>query len=105
MKRKKSHTELKIFSGDIHFPEEADKILGGSLIPPERDKKDSKESKKRKNWVYVQRKKILKSKEKYFVSVRPAVAYEMDEGRKTICKRPVELFGSLSHHSSTMPFS
>nr|YP_009134939.1 RNA polymerase beta'' subunit [Chusquea spectabilis]AIM53028.1 RNA polymerase beta'' subunit [Chusquea spectabilis] len=78
--RKKSHTELKIFSGDIHFPEEADKILGGSLIPPEREKKDSKESKKRKNWVYVQRKKILKSKEKYFVSVRPAVAYEMDEG-------------------------
>nr|YP_010953647.1 RNA polymerase beta'' subunit [Cenchrus fungigraminus]WMT11956.1 RNA polymerase beta'' subunit [Cenchrus fungigraminus] len=80
VKRKKSHTELKIFSGDIHFPEEADKILGGSLIPPEREKKDSKESKKRKNWVYVQRKKILKSKEKYFVSVRPAVAYQMDEG-------------------------
>nr|YP_010477373.1 RNA polymerase beta'' subunit [Zizania palustris]UVI16982.1 RNA polymerase beta'' subunit [Zizania palustris] len=80
VKRKKSHTELKIFSGDIHFPEEGDKILGGSLIPPEREKKDSKESKKRKNWVYVQRKKILKSKEKYFVSVRPAVAYEMDEG-------------------------
>jgi DNA-directed RNA polymerase subunit beta' len=26
-------------------------------------------------------KKILKSKEKYFVSIRPAVAYEMDEGR------------------------
>uniref|UniRef100_A0A8R7R7L3 Uncharacterized protein n=1 Tax=Triticum urartu TaxID=4572 RepID=A0A8R7R7L3_TRIUA len=70
---KKSHTELKIFSGDIHFPEEADKILGGCLIPPERQKKDSKESKKRKNWVYVQRKKILKSKEKYFVSVRPTV--------------------------------
>jgi DNA-directed RNA polymerase subunit beta' len=43
VKRKKSHTELKIFSGDIHFPEEADKILGGSLIPPEREKKDSKE--------------------------------------------------------------
>jgi DNA-directed RNA polymerase subunit beta' len=39
VKRKKSHTELKIFSGDIHFPEEADKILGGSLIPPEREKK------------------------------------------------------------------
>jgi DNA-directed RNA polymerase subunit beta' len=25
--------------------------------------------------------KILKSKEKYFVSVRPAVIYQMDEGR------------------------
>lgn len=39
----KGHTELKIFSGHIHFPEEADKILGGSLIPPEREKKASKE--------------------------------------------------------------
>jgi DNA-directed RNA polymerase subunit beta' len=39
VKRKKSHTELKIFSGDIHFPEEADKILGGILIPPEREKR------------------------------------------------------------------
>uniref|UniRef100_A0A452XD54 Uncharacterized protein n=1 Tax=Aegilops tauschii subsp. strangulata TaxID=200361 RepID=A0A452XD54_AEGTS len=48
VKRKKSHTELKIFSGDIHFPEEADKILGGCLIKPERQKKDSKESKKGK---------------------------------------------------------
>nr|WPV71415.1 RNA polymerase beta'' subunit [Temochloa sp. CYZ-2023a] len=89
--RKKSHTELKIFSGDIHFPEEADKILGGSLIPPEREKKESKESKKRKNWVYVQRKKILKSKEKYFVSVRPAVAYEMDEGRNLATLFPQDL--------------
>ncbi|KQK12737.1 hypothetical protein BRADI_1g05728v3, partial [Brachypodium distachyon] len=51
VKRKKSHTELKIFSGDIHFPEEADKILGGCLIPPERQKKDSKESKKKAKLV------------------------------------------------------
>nr|YP_009156366.1 RNA polymerase beta'' subunit [Brachyelytrum aristosum]AJV89271.1 RNA polymerase beta'' subunit [Brachyelytrum aristosum] len=93
VKRKKSHTELKIFSGDIHFPEEVDKILGGSLIPTEREKKDSKdkESKKRKNWVYVQRKKILKSKEKYFLSVRPAVAYEMDEGRNLATLFPQDL--------------
>nr|YP_009245845.1 RNA polymerase beta' subunit [Bouteloua gracilis]AMB35742.1 RNA polymerase beta' subunit [Bouteloua gracilis] len=91
VKRKKSHTELKIFSGDIHFPEEADKILGASLIPPEREKKDSKDSKKRKNWVYVQRKKILKSKEKYFVSVRPAVTYEMDEGRNLARLFPQDL--------------
>nr|YP_010506714.1 RNA polymerase beta'' subunit [Briza media]UXF58577.1 RNA polymerase beta'' subunit [Briza media] len=83
VKRKKSHTELKIFSGDIHFPEEADKVLGGCLIPPER--------KKRKNWVYVQRKKILKSKEKYFVFVRPAVAYEMDEGRNLATLFPQDL--------------
>nr|YP_009157033.1 RNA polymerase beta '' subunit [Melica subulata]AJV89940.1 RNA polymerase beta '' subunit [Melica subulata] len=91
VKRKKSHTELKIFSGDIHFPEEADKTLGACLIPPERKKKDSKESKKRKNWVYVQRKKILKSKEKYFVSVRPAVAYEMNEGRNLATLFPRDL--------------
>nr|YP_009923304.1 RNA polymerase beta'' subunit [Glyceria arkansana]QNC66912.1 RNA polymerase beta'' subunit [Glyceria arkansana] len=91
VKRKKSHTELKIFSGDIHFPEEADKILGACLIPPERQKKDFKESKKRKNWVYVQRKKILKSKEKYFVSVRPAVAYEMNEGRNLATLFPQDL--------------
>nr|YP_009156950.1 RNA polymerase beta'' subunit [Melica mutica]AJV89857.1 RNA polymerase beta'' subunit [Melica mutica] len=91
VKRKKSHTELKIFSGDIHFPEEADKTLGACLIPPERKKKDSKESKKRKNWVYVQRKKILKSKEKYFVSVRPAVAYEMNEGRNLATLFPQDL--------------
>nr|UFH82312.1 RNA polymerase beta'' subunit [Ehrharta longifolia] len=91
VKRKKSHTELKIFSGDIYFPEEADKILGDSLIPPEGENKNSKESKKGKNWVYVQRKKILKSKEKYFVSVRPAVAYEMDEGRNLATLFPQDL--------------
>nr|YP_009156115.1 RNA polymerase beta '' subunit [Anthoxanthum odoratum]AJV89022.1 RNA polymerase beta '' subunit [Anthoxanthum odoratum] len=91
VKRKKSHTELKIFSGDIHFPEEADKVLGGCLIPLERKKKDSKESKKRKNWVYVQRKKILKSKEKHFVFARPAVAYEMDEGRNLATLFPQDL--------------
>ena len=61
------------------------------MIPPERQKKDSKESKKRKNWVYVQRKKILKSKEKYFVSVRPTVAYEMDEGRNLATLFPQDL--------------
>nr|YP_009156451.1 RNA polymerase beta '' subunit [Briza maxima]AJV89358.1 RNA polymerase beta '' subunit [Briza maxima] len=91
VKRKKSHTELKIFSGDIHFPEEADNVLGGCLIPPERKKKDFKESKKRKNWVYVQRKKIIMSKEKYFVFVRPAVAYEMDEGRNLATLFPQDL--------------
>lgn len=61
--------ELKIFFGDIYFFEEVDKILGGSLILLEREKKDLKELKKRENWVYVQWKKIFKSKEKYFVLV------------------------------------
>lgn len=45
--------ELKIFFGDIYFFEEVDKILGGSLILLEREKKDLKELKKRENWVYV----------------------------------------------------
>jgi hypothetical protein len=45
---KKSHTELKIFSRNIHFLEEADKILGGSLIPPEREKKILRNKKKEK---------------------------------------------------------
>jgi DNA-directed RNA polymerase subunit beta' len=35
--------------------------------------------------------KILKSKEKYFVSVRPAVAYEMDEGRNLATLFPQDL--------------
>ncbi|KAJ4700008.1 DNA-directed RNA polymerase subunit beta'' [Melia azedarach] len=41
MERKKRGIELKIFSGDIHFPGETDKISrhSGILIPPEREKK------------------------------------------------------------------
>jgi hypothetical protein len=45
VKRKESHTELIVFYGNIHILEEIDKILGGCLIPLERQKKDSKESK------------------------------------------------------------
>jgi DNA-directed RNA polymerase subunit beta' len=77
--REKSHTELKIFSRDIHFPEEADKILGGSLIPLEREKQILRNKKKEKMGL-CSKEKIVKSKEKYFVSVRPAVAYETYEG-------------------------
>nr|YP_009938704.1 RNA polymerase beta'' subunit [Mitrasacme pygmaea]QNV46937.1 RNA polymerase beta'' subunit [Mitrasacme pygmaea] len=80
VERKKKRIELKIFSGDIHFPGETDKISrhSGVLIPPGMGKKNSKESKKWKNGIYVQR--ITPSKKKYFVLVRPVVTYEITDG-------------------------
>nr|YP_009777344.1 RNA polymerase beta'' subunit [Myxopyrum hainanense]QJA28292.1 RNA polymerase beta'' subunit [Myxopyrum hainanense] len=80
VERKKKRIELKIFSGDIHFPGETDKISrhSGVLIPPGTGKPNSKESKKLKNWIYVQR--ITPSKKKYFVLVRPVVTYEITDG-------------------------
>nr|YP_010424199.1 RNA polymerase beta'' subunit [Philodendron hederaceum]USH58549.1 RNA polymerase beta'' subunit [Philodendron hederaceum]UZA66458.1 RNA polymerase beta'' subunit [Philodendron hederaceum] len=81
VERKKKSIELKIFSGDIHFPGETDKISrhSGILIPPGTGKINSKESKKNlKNWIYVQR--ITPTKKKYFVSVRPVVTYEIADG-------------------------
>nr|YP_010869658.1 RNA polymerase beta'' subunit [Gardneria multiflora]WGU49166.1 RNA polymerase beta'' subunit [Gardneria multiflora] len=80
VERKKKRIELKIFSGDIHFPGETDKISrhSGVLIPPGMGKKNSKESTKLKNWIYVQR--ITPSKKKSFVLVRPVVTYEITDG-------------------------
>nr|YP_009992203.1 RNA polymerase beta'' subunit [Aristolochia kwangsiensis]QNN85748.1 RNA polymerase beta'' subunit [Aristolochia kwangsiensis] len=80
VERKKKKIELKIFSGDIHFPGETDKISrhNGILVPPETGEKNSKDSKKLKNWIYVQR--ITPIKKKYFVSVRPVVTYEIADG-------------------------
>nr|YP_010536538.1 RNA polymerase beta'' subunit [Elsholtzia ciliata]UYC29623.1 RNA polymerase beta'' subunit [Elsholtzia ciliata] len=80
VERKKKRIELKIFSGDIHFPGETDKISrhSGVLIPPGVGKQNSKEFKKWKNWIYVQR--ITPSKKKYFVLVRPVVTYEIADG-------------------------
>nr|QEJ83650.1 RpoC2 [Hydrangea sp. CF-2019] len=80
VERKKKRIELKIFSGDIHFPGETDKISrhSGILIPPGTRKRKSKESKKLKNWIYVQR--ITPTKKKYFVLVRPVVTYEIRDG-------------------------
>nr|YP_010024321.1 RNA polymerase beta'' subunit [Agastache rugosa]QOP63929.1 RNA polymerase beta'' subunit [Agastache rugosa]QUB07756.1 RNA polymerase beta'' subunit [Agastache rugosa]UZA66070.1 RNA polymerase beta'' subunit [Agastache rugosa] len=80
VERKKKRIELKIFSGDIHFPGETDKISrhSGLLIPPGTGKQNTKESKKWKNWIYVQR--ITPSKKKYFVLVRPVVTYEITDG-------------------------
>nr|YP_010838006.1 RNA polymerase beta'' subunit [Anna submontana]WGF19741.1 RNA polymerase beta'' subunit [Anna submontana]WKW93619.1 RNA polymerase beta'' subunit [Anna submontana] len=80
VEKKKKRIELKIFSGDIHFPGETDKISrhSGVLIPLGAGKEYSKESKKWKNWIYVQR--ITPSKKKYFVLVRPVVTYEITDG-------------------------
>nr|YP_010145712.1 RNA polymerase beta'' subunit [Balakata baccata]QQO79551.1 RNA polymerase beta'' subunit [Balakata baccata] len=80
VERKKQKIELKIFSGDIYFPGETDKISrhSGILIPPGRVKTNSKESKKVKNWIYIQR--ITPTKKKYFVLVRPVIIYEITNG-------------------------
>nr|ATL59155.1 RNA polymerase beta'' subunit [Posoqueria latifolia] len=82
VERKKKGIELKIFSGDIHFPGETDKISrhSGVLIPrpPGMGKRNSKESKKLKNWIYVQR--ITPSKKRYFILVRPVITYEIRDG-------------------------
>nr|YP_009486534.1 RNA polymerase beta' subunit [Griffonia simplicifolia]AWB12757.1 RNA polymerase beta' subunit [Griffonia simplicifolia] len=81
VEKKKKQIELKIFSGDIHFPGEMDKISrhSGILIPPGTvKKKNSKESKKFKNWIYVQW--ITPTKKKYFVLVRPVIIYEIADG-------------------------
>nr|ATL60102.1 RNA polymerase beta'' subunit [Sipanea sp. Rova et al. 1981] len=82
VERKKKGIELKIFSGDIHFPGETDKISrhSGVLIPipPGTGKRNSKESKKLKNWIYVQR--ITPSKKRYFILVRPVITYEIRDG-------------------------
>nr|YP_010874086.1 RNA polymerase beta'' subunit [Justicia demissa]WGV35476.1 RNA polymerase beta'' subunit [Justicia demissa] len=80
VERKKNRIELKIFSGDIHFPGETDKIsrYSGVLIPLGTGKQNSKESKKRKHWIYVQR--ITLSKKKYFVLIRTVITYEIMEG-------------------------
>nr|YP_010873570.1 RNA polymerase beta'' subunit [Justicia latiflora]WGV34876.1 RNA polymerase beta'' subunit [Justicia latiflora] len=80
VERKKNRIELKIFSGDIHFPGETDKISrhSGVLISLGTEKPNFKESKKRKHWIYIQR--IAISKKKYFVLIRPVVTYEIMEG-------------------------
>nr|YP_009407444.1 RNA polymerase beta'' subunit [Dionaea muscipula]ASA46402.1 RNA polymerase beta'' subunit [Dionaea muscipula] len=78
VEKKKKTIELKIFSGDIDFPGERDKISrhSGILIPP--GKTNSKESKILNNWIYVEG--IAPTKKKSFVLVRPLVTYEIRDG-------------------------
>nr|YP_010694187.1 RNA polymerase beta'' subunit [Impatiens morsei]WCD66880.1 RNA polymerase beta'' subunit [Impatiens morsei] len=81
VERKKKRIEFKIFSGNIQFPGETNKISrhSGILIPPGMGKKNSKVSKKKlKSWIYVQR--ITPTKKKKFVLVRPVITYEIKDG-------------------------
>lgn len=77
VERQIKRIELQIFSGDIHFPGETDKISQhiGVLIPPGIGKKNFKVSKKLQNWIYVQQ--IRQKKKKYFILVRPVITYEI----------------------------
>nr|UEP17604.1 RNA polymerase beta'' subunit [Fallopia multiflora var. ciliinervis] len=77
VEKKKKKIELKIFSGNIHFPGKTDKISRhrGILIPPGRGQTKPKHL---KNWIYVQR--ITPTKKRYFVLVRPVVTYEITDG-------------------------
>lgn len=93
VEKKKKRIELKIFSGNIYFPGEMDKISRHSaiLIPPGTvKKKNSKESKKMKNWIYVQW--ITTTKKKYFVLVRPVILYEIADGINLVKLFPQDLF-------------
>nr|WBR76047.1 RNA polymerase beta'' subunit [Ceratostigma minus] len=80
VKKKKKKMKLQIFSGDIYFPGERDKISrqSGILIPPRRGQQNSTESNNLKNWIYVQR--ITPTKKRFFVLVRPVVTYEITDG-------------------------
>nr|YP_009512265.1 RNA polymerase beta' subunit [Stylosanthes scabra]AXJ91685.1 RNA polymerase beta' subunit [Stylosanthes scabra] len=92
MEKKKKKIELQIFSGDIHFPGEMDKVYrhSGILIQPARLKKDSKESKRIPNWICVQW--IATIKKKYFVLVRPVILYEITNGINLVKLFPQDLF-------------
>nr|YP_004221913.1 RNA polymerase beta' subunit [Erodium carvifolium]ADU58137.1 RNA polymerase beta' subunit [Erodium carvifolium] len=74
-KKKVGWIKLKIFSGDIHFPEGEDNLSrhSGVLIPiTPRIRKT--------NWIYVQR--IALYKKRSFVLLRPVVTYEIADGIK-----------------------
>nr|YP_009339611.1 RNA polymerase beta'' subunit [Lobelia anceps]APQ39004.1 RNA polymerase beta'' subunit [Lobelia anceps] len=88
VERKKKRIELRIFSGDIHFPGKTAKISQHSavLIPPRTGKRNSKESKK---WLYIQR--FTLTKRNYFVLVRPVVTYERTDGINLVRLLPPDI--------------
>nr|UGO88586.1 RNA polymerase beta'' subunit [Corydalis maculata] len=77
VEKKGGEIELKIFSGEIHFPGEPDNISwhSGILILPVTGKKKAK--KKWKNGIYVQQ--ITPIKKKSFVLVRPVGPDERED--------------------------
>nr|YP_010513378.1 RNA polymerase beta'' subunit [Clitoria mariana]UXL84949.1 RNA polymerase beta'' subunit [Clitoria mariana] len=92
VEKKKKKIELKIFSGDIYFLGEMDKISRHStiLLPPGTLKKNSKESKKMKNWIYIQW--ITITKKKSFALVRPVILYEIADGINLVKLFPQDMF-------------
>nr|UDN40022.1 RNA polymerase beta'' subunit [Olearia laxiflora] len=78
VKKKAEKIKLIIFSGDIHFPGKTNKAF--RLIPPGGGKQNSKEYKKLKNWLYIQRMKLSRYEKKYFVLVQPVVPYKKTDG-------------------------
>nr|YP_009437093.1 RNA polymerase beta'' subunit [Lobelia baumannii]ATG27470.1 RNA polymerase beta'' subunit [Lobelia baumannii] len=91
VERKKKRIELRIFSGDIHFPGKTAKIARHSdaLIPPRPGKTNSKEYKNLKKWLYIQG--ITLTKKKFFVLVRPVDTYEIMEGINLVRLFPPDL--------------
>nr|AVY52538.1 RpoC2 [Chimaphila japonica] len=91
VERKKKKWELQIFSGDIHFPRETDKISrhNGILISPGIEKTNFKVSKKLKNAIYIQR--IIPTKKKYFVLVRPVMTDEITDSLNLTPPLPPDL--------------
>nr|ATG24875.1 RNA polymerase beta'' subunit [Lobelia heterophylla subsp. heterophylla] len=96
VERKKNIIELRIFSGDIHFPgktakRKTAKISRHSdvLIPPRTGKTNFKEYKNLKKWLYIQ--EITLTKKKYFVLVRPVGTYELMEGINFVRLFPPDL--------------
>nr|YP_011008993.1 RNA polymerase beta'' subunit [Asyneuma japonicum]WPV76246.1 RNA polymerase beta'' subunit [Asyneuma japonicum] len=91
VERKKKRIELRIFSGDIHFPGKTDKISPHSsvFLPPRTGKTNSKDYKNLKNWLYIQRLRLTKKKS--FVLIRPVVTYEITGGINLVRLLPTDL--------------
>ncbi|XP_061355162.1 DNA-directed RNA polymerase subunit beta''-like [Gastrolobium bilobum] len=93
VEKKKGGFELKIFSGDVYFYGEMDKIYRHSavLIPPGTVKKKKfKEVTRMRNSIYVQW--ITTTKKKSFVLVRPVILYEIVDGINLVKLFPKDLF-------------
>nr|YP_009422649.1 RNA polymerase beta'' subunit [Burmeistera resupinata]AQS80990.1 RNA polymerase beta'' subunit [Burmeistera resupinata] len=88
VERKKKRIELRIFSGEIHFPGKTARISqhSGVLIPPRTGKRNSKENKK---WLYIQR--LTLNKRNYFVLVRPVITYEITDGINLVRLLPPDI--------------
>nr|YP_010392179.1 RNA polymerase beta'' subunit [Wahlenbergia marginata]UPX07788.1 RNA polymerase beta'' subunit [Wahlenbergia marginata] len=88
---KKNRIELRIFSGDIHFPGKTGKISphNSVLIPPRTGKTNWKEYKNVQNWLYIQRFRLTKKKS--FVLIRPVITYEITEEINLVRLFPTDL--------------